>query len=180
MLCFSLLAQDQKSHYHVSVKSKRVTFSAKSLGVIYLTSLRPSLMCSAYAASVHLDTLLLCVGAMSSPSPSCWEPKGEEDLTPQKPLLKKACGRKTGAITVGLSFLSAPTCGWAVEGGEQLRQEQRVLLHCRSVLSGQFWLALHCSWCAFRHPASPRVLANLCCRGLGLIPWVTVGHSYQE
>lgn len=49
------------------------------------------------------------------------------------------------------------------------------MLQCGSVPSVQFCLALHHMWCA-----SPSVLANLCCRGLGLMSWVTAGHSYQE
>lgn len=55
-----------------------------------------------------------------------------------------------------------------MEGGEQLRQEQRVLLHHGSVpqhvvLPGP--VGTH--WHAHKHPALPSVLANLCCRGLG-------------
>lgn len=139
-------------------------------------------MCSACAASQMsqyiLTHMLLCVGVISSPSPSCWGLKVGEDLIPQKPFMEKACGRKWVLLQVDWAASLAPS----VDG--QWRDvswgRSRALFHCGSVLSVQFWLALHHMWCACRHPASPSVVANLCCRGLGLMSWVTAGHSSQE
>lgn len=86
-------------------------------------------MCSACAASQMsqyiLASMLLCVGAISSPSPSCWGLKGRGRPYSTETLPGKAMWKKMNAITVGLSCLSGPymwmgsVARWAAEAGAE-------------------------------------------------------------
>lgn len=170
----------------MSVQSKYVTLSAKNLGVIFLTSLGPSLMFSACVALLMsqyiLAYALLRVEAVSSPSPSCWGLKGRGRPCSTDTLPGKGMWKKIELNTIGLSCLSGSyvlmgskvrlTAEAGTEEGSALLWQHPSFTPSRLAL----WNVL--AW--VQAPCLPQCPCKLALQCPGSSSRVAVQHCYQE
>lgn len=125
------------------------------------------------------------MGAISSPSPSCWGLKWGGRPYSTETLPGKVMWKKLSAITAASL---APTCGWVVEGGEQLRQEQSTapLWQCllSTVLAGPALLMVYIrASCLPQSPCKPvlqgpgaHIMGHSRAQLPGVTPWSGAAH----